>query len=504
MFVSRGYPNDKQAHILTSVKSKSNEKSTQESPTYVAAVVEYSPDIYETTGNENKDVLVQNAEHYVDIIRTAANESTDIIVFPECGLKTLGKLHTESTLVPDPEEGANPCLSSSTGVHEAVRIISCAAREYQMYRKFNLFGEPGFNATKTPDMSVFETDFGVKFGIFTCFDIIFERPAVTLVKDMGITDIIFPTAWFSELPFLTAVQEQVAWSRGLGVNFLGSGYNNPSGGSTGSGIYSPKQGVLTSIMATTRTTKLLVASVPKLSSQSTNVPPTPAKIITHAEATVSKDDSTGISMKKDFLLSYITFLLPNNLVPVKKTLCYGDLCCDFDVKFSSESKSGYFYRLAVFDGVRSFTYATGGLQICALIFCEDETISSCGVELKDPEQSSSATFDHINITGNFNLEHAMQLPNTLLTGYDVLSPTKYNFVKEEDISKNSVKVNMFTKTEPVSVLTFGIYGRNFLRDGEPSPELKQISKNSSSGVVFAVYTIACSVVFTFAINKIYQ
>ena len=52
-------------------------------------------------------------------------------------------------------------------------------------------------------MTVFQTDFGVKFGIFTCFDIIFEQPAVTLVKNMGVTDIVFPTAWFSELPFLS-------------------------------------------------------------------------------------------------------------------------------------------------------------------------------------------------------------------------------------------------------------------------------------------------------------
>jgi predicted amidohydrolase len=69
------------------------------------------------------------------------------------------------------------------------------------YRKFNLFGEPGFNTTQEPEFSVFDTDFGVKFGMFTCFDILFEKPAISLVRVLGVTDIVYPTAWFSELPF---------------------------------------------------------------------------------------------------------------------------------------------------------------------------------------------------------------------------------------------------------------------------------------------------------------
>lgn len=31
----------------------------------------------------------------------------------------------------------------------------------------------------------------------------FQHPAVTLVKQYQVTDIIFPTAWIQELPFLT-------------------------------------------------------------------------------------------------------------------------------------------------------------------------------------------------------------------------------------------------------------------------------------------------------------
>jgi predicted amidohydrolase len=66
-----------------------------------------------------------------------------------------------------------------------------------------LFGEPGFSTTPEAEISIFDTDFGVKFGVFTCFDLQFEEPAVSLVKVHGVTGIVFPTAWFSELPFLT-------------------------------------------------------------------------------------------------------------------------------------------------------------------------------------------------------------------------------------------------------------------------------------------------------------
>lgn len=70
------------------------------------------------------------------------------------------------------------------------------------YRKFNLFGESGISTTPTSDMGTFETDFGVEFGHFICFDIAFGTPANDLIR-RGITNYAFPTMWFSEIPFLS-------------------------------------------------------------------------------------------------------------------------------------------------------------------------------------------------------------------------------------------------------------------------------------------------------------
>jgi len=70
------------------------------------------------------------------------------------------------------------------------------------YRKFNLFREFGFNHTHPSELCTFDTDFGVKFGMFICFDILFEDPAARLVRETGVKDFIFSTAWFSEIPLL--------------------------------------------------------------------------------------------------------------------------------------------------------------------------------------------------------------------------------------------------------------------------------------------------------------
>lgn len=77
--------------------------------------------------------------------------------------------------------------------------------------------------------------------MFTCFDIQFEKPALLLTRN-NITNIIFPTMWYSELPFLTALQVQQMFAHETNVNFLGAGANYPRRGSGGSGIYRGRNG----------------------------------------------------------------------------------------------------------------------------------------------------------------------------------------------------------------------------------------------------------------------
>lgn len=100
------------------------------------------------------------------------------------------------------------------------------------YRKYNLFGETSLKPSQ-PKPSYFKTDFNVTFGQFICFDILFKSPALDLVRDLGITDFVFSSEWFSKLPYLSSVQVQAAWSYANDVNFLAANYHNPKAASGG-------------------------------------------------------------------------------------------------------------------------------------------------------------------------------------------------------------------------------------------------------------------------------
>lgn len=220
--------------------------STPESPSYHAGVVEFlrSLDISLT----DKETLNINMEGYLNILRSAPAQNLDIIVFPESSLNSM----KTATLIPEPDDNISPCDNSKYAEEKLIQDLSCAAKaankyviinltekaecpDKQMiasgdkracrdglsyynvnvvfdrkgvviarYRKFNLFGEE-VDKPKLPDAVVFTTDFGVTFGTFICFDLMFRRPALEMVRTMNITDFIFPTMWFSELPFLTGI-----------------------------------------------------------------------------------------------------------------------------------------------------------------------------------------------------------------------------------------------------------------------------------------------------------
>ncbi len=78
--------------------------------------------------------------------------------------------------------------------------------------------------------------------MFTCFDILFGSPGVYLVRGIGVTDMAFPTAWMNELPLLTAIEFQEAWSMQFAVPLLASNTHLPLNKMTGSGIYNGRQG----------------------------------------------------------------------------------------------------------------------------------------------------------------------------------------------------------------------------------------------------------------------
>lgn len=54
-----------------------------------------------------------------------------------------------------------------------------------------------------PDPVTFTTDFGVEFGLLTCFDVLFHDPAVAIHEQKSVSNFIMTTAWIDMLPFHT-------------------------------------------------------------------------------------------------------------------------------------------------------------------------------------------------------------------------------------------------------------------------------------------------------------
>jgi len=257
-------------------------------------------------------------------------------------------------------------------------------------------------------------------------------------------------------------------------------------------------------MPTDPTSKLLVANVTKKNSQNSK---SNLKHLSNGDNIIEEfpfentlsdsiaESNSGIYMMRDYLGPYETFLLNEGHFVGERRLCHNELCCDFQLDMHADrqntSVKDYVYRLAVFDGIRSFTYVTGGVQVCAVIFCTNSSLSSCGREFEIPEQAAFYTvFNNVSISGNFRLYNSTQLPNTLVQGYGVLSPDSFQFTRKEIPEKREVTIVMNTTAKISKLLTFGIYGRDFLKDGGPVTE-------SNGGV--SIYAVSVSLVLSVAV-----
>lgn len=203
--------------------------------------MEFKPAV---AGVNSSQQLADHLEGYINILESAEAADTDIIVFPEGTLNNQFHL----TYVPSEQDKVVPCLSNPDNQYADFFVkLSCTARKVRKYLVINLtekencpssvddprpcasnnlniyntnvvFDREGRvisryrkvhvyvenkNTTLEPEFAIFDTDFGVRFGHFICFDMLFYTPAQELVDRFGLTDLIFTSLFYSELPFLT-------------------------------------------------------------------------------------------------------------------------------------------------------------------------------------------------------------------------------------------------------------------------------------------------------------
>ncbi|XP_031828211.1 vanin-like protein 1 [Nomia melanderi] len=462
---------------------------------YVAAVVEFSPDFVLENGPAT---LMKNAKSYIKHIEKAKEQDADIIVFPEDGLTSLMMTHNMSlfhlwtSVIPAPEEEYTPCTQNREGVHEAVKLLSCAARDNGMYvavniaeqvpskngtyyqncnvvfdrngkivaryRKVNLYMEYEFQPGDPKDIVTFETDFGVKFGMFICFDILFPIPSLNLTRTLGITDILYSTAWFSEAPFLTAVQTQYGWAHSEDVNMLASGYNTPSIGSTGSGIYLGRDGIADAVMSHSDGDKLLVARVPKktgsrrlkVEDAKRNIP---VNVDTCYRTRRVIGRVEGIFLKTDNFTMFESVLLDRP--SLDGSICQGGFCCEFHLNRTLEDSPASKYRAVVYNGCRRYGESPmkSAIRLCALTQCASDSLSSCGTV-----SPSKTVFSDVKIAATFpDYSKAQVMPTTL--GSSVLPLEHWSY--EEEAATEGARVTVSLNKPTDNLATFGLFATDY-------------------------------------------
>ncbi|VEN39432.1 unnamed protein product [Callosobruchus maculatus] len=505
---------------------------------YDAAVVEVQFPFHSITNEE--EMLKLTIQEYIRVI-SSIQTNLDIIVFPE---SALGESYP--TAVPAPFTHLL-CNSTSPKYKDYLKELSCAALKKKTavvvnlrevvdckdpppdehctrhgkkldntdvvfdhnghvaarYRKWNLFGEnyKTKSITRSPEVVTFRTKNNDTFGIFTCFDILFEVPTLNLTRNAHVKNVVFPNHWFSQLPYLTALQAQHMWAQENDV-LLTAGTNAPKTGSGGTGIFLGHKGALDQIMLPSLSgSKLLLHKVPRMN----------ASAYTTFNNIASDEDIDALAAEMDnFTLQRDPVLDEQNSVQlntkkstVTEEICHGKsvkTCCRFKVNFTVNStalppgKKAYTYHMGVFNGEVSPWTRKAGIESCAIMACLTDDPMSCGKRF--PKYSDIVwpiTFNSIEVLGNFtNVEDKIQYPNSLLASLRSISPMKTSWTKEV---QDDVVLRTHSLVQPQSrILTFGIYGRDFSRDGPP-PSYSAASLNTIVSVLVIVILISAVELF---------
>ena len=396
---------------------------------FIAGVVEFTAD--QAIGSAN---ITQNLLAFDNLAAQANAKGVQIIVFPEDAITGYMYLDRDAIypyleeLPPIPRSLAFiiPCKNPKYADQPIFQELSCIAlrhkvvlvanmgekqpcnasdprcppdRRYQFntnvvfegdgsfvtkYHKFHLYGGETkvFDVPPSPEHITFTASFGVSFGVFTCYDILFRDPSLFLVEK-GVQNFIFPTAWGSQLPYLVSVAFQQAWSLTTGTTLLAANFHWPTFPflpGTGSGIYSSGTPLSTFVSGeefTPATGRLIMAELPK----------GPGK-----GEVVENPDSVGL-----YWATELRFRILDGTSPV--SISYREASMNITLTCSLTYIIGkHFlnetYGLGVLVRPRGNEYNA----VCTLVKCSD---ASCSDTSFQPTTEASTTFSYISLSGDF-------------------------------------------------------------------------------------------------------
>uniref|UniRef100_A0A8D0PJL2 Biotinidase n=2 Tax=Sus scrofa TaxID=9823 RepID=A0A8D0PJL2_PIG len=460
------------------------------------------------------ELMNQNLDIYEQQVMIAAQKGVQIIVFPEDGIHgfnfTRISIYPFLDLMPSPHlDKWNPCLEPQRfNDTEVLQRLSCMAIKGQMflvanlgtkepchssdpgcpddgryqfntnvvfssngtlvsrYRKHNLYFEAAFDTPLEVDHSIFDTPFAGKFGTFTCFDILFFEPAVSILRDPEVKHIVYPTAWMNQLPLLAAIQIQRGFSIAFGINFLAANIHHPSLGMTGSGIHTPLKSFWHHDLESPEG-RLIVAQIAKNPPGLIRTGNSTSKMdIAHSKLLkilagdlcsekdaedIHCDGAPGGNMSAPPTFNSEMMYDNFTLVPVwgkegYLQVCADGLCCH--LHYLRPTLSNELYSLGVFDGLHT-VHGTYYVQACALVKCGGLGFDTCGQEITE----STGIFD-FHLWGNFSTSYIF--PMLLTSGMTLETPDQvgwengHYFLRKSGLSSGLV--------------TAALYGRVYERD----------------------------------------
>ncbi|KAK6177051.1 hypothetical protein SNE40_015236 [Patella caerulea] len=482
--------------VVAGILLNSMPASAYNRKTFTAAVYEHSlifPPNRSTVAsryNALADVMV-NLRIYDQQAKFAASQDVDILVFPEDGL--YGTKFSRDSIkpyleeIPDPKsEVWNPCTQPNRYSKTEIQVyLSCMALNNSMYivanmgnkqrctrrtdsncpsdgqyqyntnvvyapngrliaryHKQNLFYEYQFDRPRSVNYAFFETPFG-RFGTFTCFDILFEEPAITLIERYNVSNIVFPTAWMDALPLLSAIQFHSAFAQGMGVNFLAANIHVPNKRFHGSGIYTPggpKKFYYNDVGYGGG--KLIISQL---------------NVIENRRPHVAYNEVQRPSSEQKTFHSYV-FYDKFTFVELQRSsgvlsVCNNRLCCHLEYAINKDNSD--MYAFGAFDGLHTHE-GQYYLQICTLLRCANKTRSSCG----QPTKQAYSEFNDIKIYGTFQTNYVFP---------EVLKSRKRD--GQLNLASNGWKYNngvlRATRKTTHPVLSVSLFGRIYSRDKLP-------------------------------------
>lgn len=247
----------------------------------------------------------------------------------------------------------------------------------------------------------------------------------------------------------------MAWAYANDVNLLAANSGFPKVGSTGSGIYAGRDGLVTAVNHEVPVREIYVAAVPKKINGKRQKPVVikPRGIKTTDSMFIIIDNSMGNFTTK--------VLNSTDSKSQEHQVCSKEFCCDFNVtkqaKILAEKERAYEFRVGVFNGYRSFQgIAQTYLRTCGIFACTNSSITSCGATFKDSEGIPvSDFFENIEIKAKYpKIEKMLIQPTGVHRDLIPIPVEEFDF--DVKPSGNFYEVSLKT-TKRTDLLGFGIF-----------------------------------------------